>query len=195
MGVSGRVPNIVFPRHADMDFVVNPKHKRLTIQIPTLTRFAMKHGFAPYVGTGAPVESNIHVVDLARAYVVLLHDMEHTSPASLLENPYYFCECTGDNEPSWHEIATVIGSGLHQAGIIKDPEPRTVPKDLYGDVFGEYTDAVIGLNSRSRANRLRALGWEPIEKDWKKSYIEDELPEIIKEDCGSFSGYKGSVAS
>lgn len=50
----------------------NPAHKRLTIQIPTLTRFALKHGYAAHVGKGEPVESNIHVMDLARAYVVLL---------------------------------------------------------------------------------------------------------------------------
>ncbi|KAF2105046.1 NAD(P)-binding protein, partial [Rhizodiscina lignyota] len=49
----------------------NPKHKRLTIQIPTLTRFAIKNGFAGYVGNGLSVKSNIHVLDLARAYVVL----------------------------------------------------------------------------------------------------------------------------
>ena len=178
-----------------MIYLVNPKHKRLTIQIPTLTRFALKHGFAAHVGTGAPVESNIHVVDLARAYVILLHHMEDTSATSLLDNPYYFCECTGDNEPSWHDIATVIGSGLHEAGKIKDPKPRTLPESLYGDVFGAYTSAVIGLNSRSRANRLRALGWKPVEKDWRKSYLEDELPEIIKEDNGSFSGYRASKSS
>lgn len=178
-----------------MVVLVNPKNKRHSIQIPTLTRFAMKHGFAAHVGAGATAESNIHVMDMARAYVVLLHHMEEAPATSLLENPYYFCECTGDNEPSWHDIATVIGSGLHQAGKIEDPKPRTLLKDLYGDVFGEYTGSVVGLNSRSRANRLRALGWEPIEKDWTKSYLEDELPELLKEDCGSFSGYGGAVVS
>lgn len=50
----------------------NTAHKRLTIQIPTLTRFALKHGYAAHVGKGEPVESNIHVMDLARAYIVLL---------------------------------------------------------------------------------------------------------------------------
>lgn len=174
---------------------VNPKHKRLTIQIPTLTRFALKHGYAAHVGTGAPVESNIHVLDLARAYVVLMHHMEDSPATALLDNPYYFCECTGDNEPSWYDVATVVGGGLYQAGKIKDPKPKTLPKELYKDVFGEYTGAVIGLNSRSRAVRLRELGWEPIEKDWRKSYIEDELPELLKEETGNFSGYKGAVAS
>lgn len=150
----------------------------------------MKHGYAGYVGTGSPVESQIHVKDLARAYVVLLHHMEQSPPIELLINPYYFCECTGDAEPSWKEIAETIGQGLHKAGKIQDPTPKSVPEDLWGDLFGEYTSAVIGLNSRSRALRLRELGWSPVEKDWRASYLEDELPEIIKEDCGSFAGYK-----
>jgi len=174
----------------------NPKHKRLTIQIPTLTRWAIKYGYAPHVGKGLAVESNIHVLDLARAYVVLLHAMEKASYGDeLLANPYFFCETTGDAEPSWKEIAVAIAEGLSMAGKIKDIVPRQMPEELYGDGFGHYTGAVIGLNSRSRANRLRALGWKPVEKDWRRSYLEDELPQILKEDHSKFGGYGGTVAS
>ncbi|KAM3418176.1 hypothetical protein BST61_g6379 [Cercospora zeina] len=180
----------------------NPSHARLTIQIPTLTRFALKHGYAPHVGApGLSVESNIHVLDLARAYMILLHHLE-TSPASqTLENPYLFCESTGNNEPSWYDVAKVIGEGLYSAGKIPDPRPREMKEELFGDAFGGFTGAVIGLNSRSRANRLRALGWEAREeKDWKRSFLEDELPVILKEEGEggngeSFAGYKGIVAS
>ncbi|KAI0596187.1 hypothetical protein F4775DRAFT_565991 [Biscogniauxia sp. FL1348] len=173
---------------------------RLSIQLPVLTRYALKHGFAGHVGEGLAVESNIHVLDLARAYVVLLHRLE-SAPADspdLLDNPYYFCEATGDDEPSWRDIASVIGTGLHQAGLIPDPTPRTIPPETYDDLFGaRFTEPVIGLNSRSRAVRLRELGWKPLEKNWKDSYLQDELPVILKEstDPKAFSGYKGAVAS
>jgi nucleoside-diphosphate-sugar epimerase len=81
---------------------VNPEHGRLTIQIPTLTRFALKHGYAPCVGKGLGVESNIHVFDLARAYMVLLHHLELTAPAETLENPYYFCKSqAGKSRAIW----------------------------------------------------------------------------------------------
>ncbi|KAK4501092.1 hypothetical protein PRZ48_006898 [Zasmidium cellare] len=173
----------------------NHKHKRLSIQIPTLTRFALKHGHAAHVGKGLGVESNIHVLDLARAYIVLLHHMEKSSPAKVLENPYYFCETTGDQEPSWKDLAVVIGEQLHKAGKIKDPVPMELKQENWADTFGEFTGAVIGLNSRSRAVRLRELGWQPTEKDWRRSYIEDELPEILKEDQDGFAGYKGTAAS
>lgn len=147
------------------------------------------------MGKGLAVESNIHVLDLARAYIVVLDYLTRSSPASLLENPYFFIESTGDREPSWRDIATLIGEQLHKAGKLSKPEPRELGQELWGDVFGEFTGAVIGLNSRSRANRLRELGWEPREKDWRRSFVEDELPEILKEDGSGFEGYKGTVAS
>ncbi|CAJ2502949.1 Uu.00g103430.m01.CDS01 [Anthostomella pinea] len=178
----------------------NPDHGRLTIQIPTLTRWALKHGFAGHVGQGLAVESNIHVLDLARAYVVLLHHLESV-PADdpqVRDNPYYFCETTGDAEPSWKDVASVIGESLHKAGLISDAAPRTIPPETYGDLFGaDFTAAVIGLNSRSRAVRLRELGWRPVEKSWRDSYVGDELPVILKEegDLEAFSGYQGTVAS
>lgn len=174
----------------------NPKHDRLSIQIPTMTRWAIKHGYAAHVGKGLAVESNIHVLDLARAYVVLLHAMEEAAYGdALFANPYFFCESTGDNEPSWKDVASGIGEGLSKAGKIKDATPKETPVELYGDLFGDYTGAVTGLNSRSRANRLGALGWKPVEKDWKRSYLEDELPVILNENTTGFAGYSGTVAS
>jgi nucleoside-diphosphate-sugar epimerase len=169
----------------------NPNHKRLTIQIPTLTRFALKHGYAACIGKGLAIESQIHVMDLARAYIVLLHYIERSPASEFLSNPYFFCE--NGVEASWKEVADEIGQGLKKAGKIKDETPRTLPKDLYGDAFGEYSAAVIGLNSRSRAVRLRALGWKPTGKSWRESYIEDELPEILKEETGEFKGYTGTA--
>lgn len=171
----------------------NPQHKRLTIQIPTITRFARKHGWAPYVGKGLAVESQIHVLDLARAYVVLLHWMEKADAQELLDNPYFFCE--NGVEKSWLEVAQQVAKGLYEAGKIKDPQPRSLPENLYGDLFGPYSGAVVGLNSRSRAVRLRELGWEPREKSVWDSYREEELPELLKEDCKDFGGYAGTAAS
>ncbi|KAK8002767.1 hypothetical protein PG989_002486 [Apiospora arundinis] len=176
----------------------NDKHGRLSIQIPTLTRFALKHGFAGYVGEGDAVWSQIHVKDLARGYRMILHQLESTPADSpeLLENPYYFCECAGDQEVSWKEIAALIGHTLHEQGKIADPTPRQIDPKLYGDIFGaDFTEAVMGLNSRSRAERLRALGWKPVEKSWQQSFVMDELPVILKEDNSKFAGYGAAVAS
>lgn len=134
------------------------------------------------MGKGLGVESNIHVLDLARAYVTLLHHLETSSAADTLKNPYWFCEGTGDNEPSWYDVASHIGESLHKAGKIDNPQPKMLEEDsTYGDLFGSWTPAVVGLNSRSRAVRLRQLGWEAREKDWRSSFTDDELPNILKQ--------------
>ena len=56
--------------------------------MPYLCRFALKHGFVPKIGAGLAVESNIHVLDLARAYIAILHFLESESAlSSKLSNP------------------------------------------------------------------------------------------------------------
>lgn len=165
---------------------------RLSIQLPTLSRFAIKHGYAGHVGKGLSVWSQVHVLDLARAYVTLLHWLEGEDSTDIYSNPYFFCE--NGHELSWGECVAEIGRVLHQAGKTQSAEPKTLPKEDYGDVFGaEFTAAVVGSNSRSRANRLRTLGWWPREKETLASLSEDELPLILQEK--DFVAYSAPVAS
>ncbi|KAK5045506.1 hypothetical protein LTR84_009124 [Exophiala bonariae] len=171
---------------------IQHKYKRLSIQLPTLARFALKHGYAGQVGEGRSVWSTIHVLDLARGYITLLHWLEKTSAVTVLENPYFFCE-SGD-DIAWAEPIAVIGQALHAAGRIKDPAPKTIPEQDYKDLFGEFTPLVVGSNCRSRATRLRQLGWQPREKGVLESLRDDELPLLLQE-TGEFNGYTGVAAS
>ena len=171
---------------------VGSRTERLSIQLPTMSRFAMKHGFAAHVGQGLSIWSQVHVADLARGYMVLLHWMEATDAKTVLENPYFFCE--NGTEVSWGEAAAEIGRALHEAGRIENPEPRTVPPELYDDLFGKYTPWVVGSNSRSRGKRLRELGWSPREKGTLEALSADEIPILLKE-TGEFHGYAGVAAS
>lgn len=171
---------------------IHQKYKRLSIQLPTLTRFALKHGYAGQVGQGASVWSTVHVLDLARGYITLLHWLEQTPAERVLENPYFFCE--SGHEFAWTEGVAVIGQELHDAGRIKDPTPKTIPEQDYKDLFGEFTPEVVGSNSRSRANRLRQLGWQPKEKGVLESLRDDEIPLLLQE-TGEFNGYAGVAAS
>lgn len=165
----------------------NPKYGRLSIQIPTLTRFAIKHGYAGYLGAGEAVWNQVHVFDLARAYIILLHWLEQADPAEVLKNPYFFCE--NGQEFAWKDAAAEIGKALHVVGKVKSPKPKQIPEKDYTDLFGPgASDTVVGSNSRCRANRLRALGWKPRETPMYESLIQDELPIILKEK-GEFQGY------
>jgi nucleoside-diphosphate-sugar epimerase len=168
------------------------KENRLSIQIPTMARFAIKHGFAGFCGGGKAVWGQIHVSDLAKGYMHILHYMESSSGEEVLKNPYFFIE-NGD-EHSWERMAAEIGTALHNAGRIQDPKPRQIPKELFGDLFQEWSVPVIGQNARNRANRLRALGWKPQAKSTFDSFVEDELPILLAEK-GEWKGYGAAVAS
>lgn len=172
---------------------INPRHKRLSIQVPTLVRFALKHGFSGYVGDGRSTESQVHVLDLARAYVVVLRYIESAAPHELRRNPYFFCE--NGHESSWLEVAQNIGQSLHAAGKIRSAVPQTIPRQLWPDLFGDFTDVVLGMNSRSRAVRLRNLGWEPREPGIWESYQQEEVSMLLQEDVSRFQGYAGNAAA
>jgi nucleoside-diphosphate-sugar epimerase len=157
---------------------INPKHNKLGIQIPILTRFALKHGWAGYVGdsNGDGIWSCIHVLDLARGYITLLNHMLASPP---LKNPYFFCE--NGTEFTWREAAEHIGKALKEKGLIEDEVPRSIGPKYYEGLSGEWTDAVLGMDSRSRAVRLRKLGWESREKGVWEAFEEDELPLLLEE--------------
>ncbi|KAF2501645.1 NAD(P)-binding protein [Lophium mytilinum] len=154
----------------------NPVHKRLTIALPQLVRFALKHGFSGYVGEGRNVWSSTHVAALGRAYTTLLSYIETAAPSALLENPYFF---TGGQEISFREAAEHVGRILYKLGRIPSPEPRPFVESDFGDVFGPVTPFILGANARNHAIRLPKLGWESKEKDIWSSLEEDEIPFIL----------------
>jgi len=125
--------------------------------------------------------------------VVLLRHLEAAPSEEFLNNPYFFCE--NGSEFSWKEVAEHIGEALYEKGLIKNKEPKSFDEQDYEELFGNITGNVIGLNSRSRAVRLRKLGWVPREKSIWDSLKIDELPEILKEDDLSTksSRYTGHV--
>lgn len=186
-------------KHSKMAIMIPPviygvssREKRLSIQLPTITRYSLKHGYAGQIGKGLSVWNQVHVKDLARGYMTLLHWMEQTPVADVVKNPYFFCE--NGQELSWGECSAEIGRILHKIGRINNDEPKTIPVENYNDVFASFTPIVAGSNSRNRANRLRKLGWVPTEKKTLASLAEDEIPIILKE-VGVFNGYSKTVAS
>ncbi|KAJ5934364.1 hypothetical protein N7466_003911 [Penicillium verhagenii] len=156
---------------------LNPVHKRHSIALPALVRFALKRGFAGYVGAGHNVWSLVHVRDLGRAYLTLLGFVESSSPAVILENPYFFAE--NGSESSLLELASHVSQVLYEAGKLESPVAHTFAESDYDDVFGPMTGRGFGCNSRSRSVRLQALGWKPTERDIWTSLKEEEIPALL----------------
>jgi nucleoside-diphosphate-sugar epimerase len=158
---------------------VGSNSKRLSIQYPVMTRYALKHGYAGHVGKGLSTWSQVHVKDLGRGYMTILHWLEGVSPQEAAVSPYWLCE--NGQELSWGDASAAIGQTLFKAGRLQSPDTKTIPPANYDDMFGSYTNLVAGSNARVRAQRLRALGWTPKEKDTLKSLVEDEIPLLLQE--------------
>ena len=155
----------------------NPAHKRHTMMISILVRFALKRGFCGYVGEGRNVWSAVHVLDLARAFKTLLAHVEEAPPGAFVENPYFFAE--GGSEYSMLEVAGHLAQVLHDSGRIPGAKVQSWSESDYADLLGPMTPVALGCNARSRAVRLRELGWEPKEKDMWTGWKEDEISSMV----------------
>ncbi|KAI3058775.1 hypothetical protein CBS147353_10668 [Aspergillus niger] len=79
-----------------------------------MVRYSIKHGYPGMIGDGLAVWNQVHIKDLARGYVTLLHWLEESLASTVAENPYFFCE--NSEELSWREYAAEIGRILYSAG-------------------------------------------------------------------------------
>ncbi|OAQ69775.1 NAD dependent epimerase/dehydratase family protein [Pochonia chlamydosporia 170] len=157
----------------------NSKYKRLSIQVPALTRFACKHGHAGYVDNGKQGWGVVHVLDLAKAYVQVLHWVEKAEDSDPeLQNPYFFCE---SGETTWGQVGEMIGNGLYKAGRISTPKAQSIPESDYVDLFGQFTPDVVGCRCRNRADRLRAMGWKPEQLGFEEAFEKEDLPVLLAE--------------
>ena len=72
---------------------------------------------------------------------------------------FYFGE---SGEHSWYQISRAIGEAMVALGISADPEPTTFSTEELIQYFGSEKEGFYsGSNARCRANRGRALGWNP----------------------------------
>ncbi|KAF2680732.1 hypothetical protein K458DRAFT_421083 [Lentithecium fluviatile CBS 122367] len=155
-----------------------PAHKRISMGLPSLVRFALKHGYSGRIGEGRNVWSGVHVADLGRAYMTLIDKLDSAAPYPW-ENSYFFVD--NGEEFSWAEAAENVGRILHMLGKISSPESHLFEQSKLGDVFGPYTVSVAGGNARCRSVRLPQLGWVPREKSIWASMEEDEIPYMVSQ--------------
>jgi nucleoside-diphosphate-sugar epimerase len=161
---------------------VNPAHGRVSMGLPPLVRFALKHGFSGRVNEAKNAWSAVHVRDLSRAYILLASTLPQNvaiGGATVQENPYFFAD--NGYEFSWAEAAENVGRILHKLGKIESAEVREFGKAELGDVYGPATELVAGGNARCRSTRLPALGWVPREKGVWDAVETEEAPFLIQQ--------------
>ncbi|KAM0755790.1 NAD(P)-binding protein [Meredithblackwellia eburnea MCA 4105] len=138
---------------------------KLSIQIPGWIRRSLKEKAVPVVGEGKSIWNNIHISNLVLAYLALLHSL-YTNPETT-SSLYFFAE-TGEH--TWLSAGEAIRDALSAKGL--------VGKDLLlnNDLGG------LGTNSRSKAERLRELGWKPVKTPSVWESVGEEVEVLLKED-------------
>lgn len=142
---------------------------KISIQIPHLVRAAVKFKQPVYVGKGTNLWNNVHITDLVQLYNLVLK-LALSVRAGKAPRPETFANfyfgSTAVHE--WGDIARKIGPILLKKGKVEKAEARSVK---YEEV---ENFAALSSNSRSIAERSRALGWNPVAPS-----LEDTLEEDI----------------
>ncbi|KAM0755789.1 NAD(P)-binding protein [Meredithblackwellia eburnea MCA 4105] len=141
---------------------------KLSIQIPPWIRRSLADKVVPVVGEGKPIWSNIHISNLMLAYLTLIHSL-YTNPEATTSSPYFFAT-TGEH--SWLSAAEAIRDALSARGLVS--------KDLL--LHNDAGRAQLGTNSRSKGERLRELGWEPLKAPSVWECVSEEVEAILKEE-------------
>jgi nucleoside-diphosphate-sugar epimerase len=138
---------------------IGPVRKR-SVQIPDLAKASLRRGKALTVRQGQNEWRNIHVADLADAYVILVEEaLKGGGTADWNGDGYYFVE---NGQHGWKDVAKAVATCGFKKGYLKTPdvEPLSVEECLR--IQGEPVPgpAIWGVNSLGIASRIRRLGWQ-----------------------------------
>ncbi|KAF8308400.1 NAD(P)-binding protein [Clavulina sp. PMI_390] len=155
----------------------NPVNK-ISIQIPSLIRLAIKRRQAVYGGEGTNKWSYVHIADLADLYQIVLEKalVDRATGANSTTDPYerfYFGSVT---EHTFGDVVKQLGPILHARGLVDTPETTGIPVE-------EAPIATV-MNSRSVANRSFKDGWNPKAPTWQET-LEADVEAVLEHDKAS----------
>ncbi|KAG9014714.1 hypothetical protein FRB94_010561 [Tulasnella sp. JGI-2019a] len=147
--------------------------RNISQQVNGIIRTAVKHKQVLLVGPGTNVWNNVHIVDLAELYVLVLEQSldnikdssENPKPTSPYERFYWGSAATH----VWGEIAKDLAVLLHKKGLVDTNDVKSVTIEEHPELWATAT------NSRTVANRgIKSLGWKPSGKSLKDT-LEEEI--------------------
>lgn len=146
-----------------------------SIGIPFLINAGLERGQAGFVGKGLSMWPCVSIDDTAEQFIVLFDKIVSGSDeAGHGREGFYFGE---NGEYTWLELAQAVGEALFEKGFTKTPEASTFTTEDLVKYFGSGAIGnYLGTNSRCRANRSRAIGWQP--KHSKNDMLASIKPEV-----------------
>jgi len=160
--------------------------KTRSIQVPILTEAILKRGHGFQILNGQNFWDHIHIDDIAEAFILLIEEAlkPHGGSASWGIEGYYFAEA---GEFTWTSAASKITSTAYSLGYLtsSNVEKLTVAE---ASIIHPWAPIIWGGNCRSRAQRLRSMGWVP-----KGVSFESSLTAIIEAEMKELSIVKGKT--
>ncbi|KAF8969165.1 hypothetical protein BDZ97DRAFT_1754779 [Flammula alnicola] len=128
-----------------------------------------------YIGKGLNKWCAVDVEDTADLYRVIFDNIR-SNPDAACHGPegYYFA---GNTEFSGLEIGRAISEALADLGVGTSRKPRALSQEEFEAFYPiPFLARMIGANSLFKADRGRALGWNP--KQGKAEFIASMKPEV-----------------
>ncbi|KAH8691884.1 hypothetical protein BGW36DRAFT_400046 [Talaromyces proteolyticus] len=139
---------------------IGPVRQR-SVQLPCLANASLRRGKALCVHQGQNEWRNIHVADLADAYVILVEKaLKGGGGAGWNSEGYYFVE---NGQHIWGDLAKAVAADGFKKGYLTSADVDQLSEEECLRLQGDPTPgpAIWGTNSLGIASRIRTLGWEP----------------------------------
>ena len=153
---------------------------RLSQQIPTVIRTALKAGHGGTVGAGLNLWNSVHIEDLADLYarIVQAYTGPNPSPSIAHGGGLYF---TTAGEFAWGDVQRAVAEELTRRGLLKEPFKEWTTQEAES-VAGKMVWMAIGSNSRCRSERAEkdGLGWKPKHVNEVMTTIPSDVDAVVK---------------
>jgi nucleoside-diphosphate-sugar epimerase len=136
--------------------------KIVSWQIPQLIKHFIKRGKGFTVNNGDTVWGNVHVLDLAEIYALLVERAanQDTNPKVWDGEGGYYLAATGEHH--WGDTAQLVAEILNNRGLIETPELDKLTPDQVRELGAKTGPLEWGCNSRGKAiHAKKVLGWIP----------------------------------
>lgn len=139
--------------------------------VPILTSPIVHHGAAFMIGTGASTGSFVHVLDLARLFVLLIGEARKPNggKADWGVDGYYYAV---SQEATIKDLVHIMGEELAKLGHLKTSAVEVLSIEEVAKIH-QYMPYLFGTNVRAVATRAKRLGWTPIEASVLESLVTD----------------------
>ncbi|KFY01958.1 hypothetical protein O988_02431 [Pseudogymnoascus sp. VKM F-3808] len=126
----------------------------------------IENGASFLLGKGTNAWSTVSISDLGRAILFVVDEILKGEQSQLDygDSGYYWVEAF---EVSLMDRAKAIGERLFKEGKIGTPDVELKTLEEVTSKWSVYMGYLIGSSSRIKADRLKALGWKPLDFDWK----------------------------